>query len=377
MKVLHVITSLTEGGAQSVLYRLVRAKTTLMYEVVSMMDGGIYGPRLTELGVSVHTLDMPRGRITAKGMWALYGLILSTKCDVVQSWMYHADFAVSLIPLSRRRIKRVWGVHNANLDRDKSSFFTRLVVRCCAVISSRVPDRIVCCARSAMHFHAKWGYSRNKMMIVQNGLDLIEFKPDSDSRERIRALSGVRPTDLLIGMVARWNPHKDHANLIRALASIRDASGGSWRCVLTGAGMTAENSELLKLLNSHYIADRVILLGSRNDMSSVMNALDLHVLSSSGEAFPNVLVEALACGIPVVATNVGAGKSIVGDTGWIVPPCDSTALSCAIRSALREMEHPEVWLTRKMKCRNRAVNNFGVDRMVDAYKNVWREVLGK
>jgi len=115
----------------------------------------------------------------------------------------------------------------------------------------------------------------------------------------------------------------------------------------------------------------VILAGPKLDVARVMNVLDLHILSSLGEAFGNVTIEAMACGVPAVVTSVGAGQQIVGDTGWVVAPANALELADAITEALQEKNIPEIWIKRQEACRARIIEQFGLDKMTDGYQNVW------
>src|SRR5690606_24672905 len=133
-----------------------------------------------------------------------------------------------------------------------------------------------------------------------------------------------------IGMVARYHPQKDHGNLIDALKRLKHNHQNTFTCLLVGDGMTQGNIELKQRIEQAGLGKNVMLLGPRTDIVAIMNALDIHVLSSLGEAFPNVVAEAMACGTPCVITDVGDAALIVGDTGWIAPPCNDSALANAI-----------------------------------------------
>ena len=103
-----------------------------------------------------------------------------------------------------------------------------------------------------------------------------------------------------------------------------------------------------------------------------MNTLDVHVLSSAfGEAFPNVLAEAMACGTPCVTTDVGDAALIVGETGWVVPPRDSRALTEALVDALTQRQNEDSWQARKLACRERIATHFTLDAMISGYRKVW------
>lgn len=148
------------------------------------------------------------------------------------------------------------------------------------------------------------------------------------------------------------------------------------RCALVGPGMTKDNADLVALVKAHNLWEQVLLLGPRDDIPAVMNALDTHVLSSSfGEAFPNVVAEAMACGTPPIVTDVGDAALIVGDCGWVVAPKDAVRLAGAIADAMAAMGCAESWQARKQACRERVTEEFSLARMTAAYRAVWQEAV--
>ena len=175
----------------------------------------------------------------------------------------------------------------------------------------------------------------------------------------------------LLGTVARWDALKDHAMLADALGRVA-SSGTPWTAVWIGPGMTEGNADLVSLLDRFGLRSRVRLCGPSSDLRAAMNALDVHVLSSRSEAFPNVLAEAMACGTPCVATDVGDAAIIVGDTGWIVPPRDAAAMASALSHALTASDGGAEWVRRQSACRQRIVDHFGLAAMVAAYTDVWQ-----
>jgi glycosyltransferase involved in cell wall biosynthesis len=193
-----------------------------------------------------------------------------------------------------------------------------------------------------------------------------------EQRRAIRADLAADDAIPLLGMVARFDPYKDHKNLFAALGHLRRRSV-RFRCVLIGAGMDETNEAVRSLIEREEIADSVILLGARDDIPSLMNALDINVLSSLGEAFPNVLAEAMACGTPCVTTDVGDARIIVGDTGWFAPPGDPTALANALVAAIGAMANQELWQQRAADCRRRVEARFDVRQMRTAYRAVWSD----
>jgi glycosyltransferase involved in cell wall biosynthesis len=174
-------------------------------------------------------------------------------------------------------------------------------------------------------------------------------------------------------MVARFDPQKDVSNFLEALAALSSA-GTRFACLMVGTGMTTDNVALGLSIKARGLEDHIRLVGRRSDIPAIMNALDLLVLPSAyGEAFPNVVAEAMACGTPVTATDVGDSASIIGNTGWVVPPRDSGALADAIAKALGELGDSNACARRQAACRERIVTNFTQDRMVAKYNAIWRE----
>ena len=317
MRIIHIISNLDDGGAEAVLYRLCCADIQHQHTVVSLMDQGKYGPLLREIGVAVQCLEMPRGRMTLKGLFFLWRWLRRIRPDVVQTWMYHADLVGGVMARLAGVRAVFWGIRHSDLELGKNRRLTIMVARICAWLSKGVPRRIVCCAHKAAEVHVALGYDAKKFVVIPNGYDLSVFQPNPAAGKRLREALNVPAIVPLIGMVGRFNPQKDHAGLIAALGRAA-ASGQNFHCILVGTGMEERNADLQGWIAAAGLTERIGLLGRRNDIPAIMNALDVHVLSSSfGEAFPNVLAEAMACGTPCVTTDVGDAALIVGDTGWV------------------------------------------------------------
>ena len=373
--ILHVITGLGQGGAEAVLFRLaVHPVQPVRHVVVSLTDEGIYGARLRTAGIEVHTLDMPRGRVSVAGLRTLHALMKQVQPQVVQTWMYHADLIGGVVARLAGIRAVAWGIRNSGAHLARSSRSARLVLRLCALLSGRVPKAIVCAAQDSAERHRELGYRADRLMVISNGYDLARFTPDPEARERMRALWRVAPDVPLAGCVARWDPLKDHRNLLQAIGHlVREGRDQGLQCVLVGRGMATSNAELADLIDAEGLRGRVLLAGPSDDVPAVMNALDMHVLSSCAEGFPNVVAEAMACGTPCVVTDVGDAAYILGDTGPVAPPEQPAALADAIAAVLAQLAtrgRDAVGLAG----RQRVLERFDLQRMVDAYVEVWRRV---
>jgi glycosyltransferase involved in cell wall biosynthesis len=249
-----------------------------------------------------------------------------------------------------------------------------MIARISAFVSRFIPDAIISCSHRGAAIHQELGYQKDKFTVIPNGYDLSAFYPDPSARQRLRGEWGVAGSELLIGLVGRWNAQKDHHNLIQAMSFLKKKNIHV-RCVLVGPNITRENDALVQMLKSYDLENEVMLLGPRGDIPDVMNALDMHVLPSLGEAFPNVVCEAMACGTPCVVTDVGDAAFIVGDTGWVVPPKNPERLASAIEDAMEQIRG-EAGTSIRARCRERVQNNFEIEKIIGRYNDVWKSVMG-
>lgn len=369
-RVLHIITWLDEGGAEELLYRLCSHGGDTKHQVISLMGLGRYGALLQQANVEVNVLNMPRGCLTLGGPFRLWQLIREAQPDVVQTWMYHANFFGGIAAKLAGVPMICWGIHHTTLDPNRESRTTRVVAWLNVRLSRVIPTAVVFCGERARQAHAALGYDASKLLVIPNGYDCDLFRPDPAARARLRAEWGMGSECAAIGTVARFDESKDHRNLIEAAAALRK-SGREFRLVLVGQGMDNDNRLLGEWLERSGLADVTRLCGQRTDIPAVMNALDIHALPSCSEAFPNVLAEAMACGTPCVSTDVGDAADIVGETGWIVPPRNPAELAENLAAALDALGDQPLWESRRCAARERVVARFSLAQMVEAYQRLW------
>jgi glycosyltransferase involved in cell wall biosynthesis len=375
--ILHVITGLGNGGAEAVLMRLIdsdRLKGN-QHCVISLTDRGVYAEALERLGIPVHVLNFPRGSFSAKGAAHLFKLLKQTNPDVVQTWMYHSDLIGGIVARMAGIDAVVWGIRHANLDPAHNSSGTLRVVRACARLSRWVPRKIITCSEQAMRLHQAAGYQADKFVQIPNGYSMERLRPDASARQAVRAELGVAADAFVLGMVARFDVQKDHRNLIQALGLLK-TRGVQFICLLVGVGMAHDNDVLRGWIDEAGVSDDVRLLGPRRDIPAVMNAMDVHVLSSLGEAFPNVLAEAMACGTPCVTTDVGDAAVIVAKHGWVVPPQNAEALAGGLMDAHgSRSKDEEAWKRLGSACRSHIMANFELELMCERYRQVWNSCM--
>jgi glycosyltransferase involved in cell wall biosynthesis len=341
MQFLHVISSLGVGGAEKMLCQLIAAQAHTDWRgcstVVSLTGLGTLGEKLKSEGVDVVALN---GSGLMKGpalLFELYRLCRLKKPYVVQTWMVHSDLLGGLAARLAGVPLVIWGVRTTDYSVESRS--TRAVRWLCARLSRLVPDKIVCAAQASLESSVNAGYAVDKLMIIHNGFDVGALRVHVGTGAAVRQKLGIAPDTPVIGCLGRYNPAKDHANFVQAAGRLA-ADYPACRFLMVGRDLTPCNADLMGVIQATGFADRFVLVGERSDPAACLDAMDVFILSSCTEGFPNVLGEAMAMGVPCVSTNVGDAAVLLGDAGEIVPARDSSALAAAVRRLL-EMQPAE------------------------------------
>ncbi len=340
--VTHVITDLSTGGAEIMLLKLISHldRQRFATRVISLTTSGPIGDRLEGLGVPVQALGMRPGSPDPVAVFRLAGWLRATPPALVQTWMYHADLVGGIASRLAGRAPVIWGIRNSNLDVLRSRRSTRWTVKLCAWLSRWVPRQIVSCSETARRIHVELGYTADKMVVIPNGFNLDLFCPDGSARASVRQELGISAGAKLVGLVGRFDPQKDHYSFVQAAADIQ-ARLPEAHFLLCGDGITWENPALAGWIDAQGLREHFHLLGRREDIPRLSAALDVACSSSAyGEAFSNVLGEAMACGVPCAVTDVGDSAYIVGDTGKVVAPNDPHALAGAVVELLELSRRP-------------------------------------
>ena len=372
LKVAICITGLEVGGAETFLAELLKHKPDdFEVRVYSLIDGGPIAERIAELGIRVTGLHMQAGRPSFRALFALASELRAFKPDIVHTWMYHADL-IGGVAAKMAGVKHViWHLHNSDLSPQRVRLMTRIVVRTCAVLSYVVPQRIVSCSEAGAVVHKRKGYSAKRIVVIPNGVDTQRFQPSADARVSVREELDLDPQARLIGLIARIDPQKNHRGFFDA-ARIFFAQGADSDFLLAGRGVTPDDWQLPGWRDETGHPERITLAGPRTDVPRVMAALDVATSTSLGEAFPIVLIEAMACGVPCVATDVGDSALIVSDTGIVVPADDPGALAEAWEQLLGLPVAERQDLGRR--ARDRVVSNYSIDHIASRFWGLYREI---
>lgn len=372
LRVLNIIAGLSAGGAERALYNILAGglKEHHDHTVLSLQGAGSIGPKIRELGVPVYALHMRRGIPTPGTLWRLRCVIRNLGPDVIQGWMYHGNLAASLAGMfAAGRPAVVWNVRQSLYDLAAEKPLTRKIIRANHWLSGRV-DTIIYNSRVSRRQHEAFGFESARGLVVPNGFDLKCLKPNNVVGEAIRQKLGIPRTAQVIGHVARFHPMKDHVSFLRAAVHIASVIPNV-RFLVVGRDVSLENPALAGIVPAEFI-DRFIFPGECLDAYRLMHAMDVFCLSSWSEAFPNVLGEAMACGVPCVTTDVGDCANIVENTGVVVPPSDSKALAQGLLAMLEKPDEMRRALGRA--ARERVECHYGLDSVVAQYIDLYEKL---
>ncbi len=372
MKIVHIITGLSVGGAEMMLYNLLsRTHRDRFYPiVVSLMDRGTLGDRILALDIPVYSLGMQPGMLpTPDILWKLIRTLRHLQPDLIQGWMYHGNLAAQFASrFFTPKVPVIWGIHHSIAQLDAEKQMTQVIIKLSAKIS-QLPKHVVFVSQTSRAQHAAVGYCQRNSCVIPNGFDTTLFQPAWETRTKVRSTLGLATDTLLIGLFCRYHPMKDHANFLRA-AALLSKNYPNVHFLLAGTDVTPANQELQRLIGNLGLSQQVHLLGERSDIPYLMSALDIATLASAyGEAFPLVIGEAMACGVPCVVTDVGDSKWIVGDTGKVIPPKNSQALADAWQELITIGTIARTALGKA--ARARIQQNFALDTVVAQYQALY------
>lgn len=371
MKVVHVITGLHVGGAESMLFKLLTSMDPERFSssVISLLPGGETRARIEDAGLPVYDIGMKRGLPTPASIMALRKLARQLRPDVIQGWMYHGNLAGSLmVRFAPGRPRVYWNIRHSVAELRQEKLSTRLAIKLGSRMSGH-PEKIICNSSVSLDQHALLGYRLDKGLMIPNGFDAEVFKPSKTARNVLGAELGIPEDALLVGVAARRHPMKGHDEFLQAAGMLKPMDCPV-HFLLVGRGVTPADDRLRELADADGLAGRVHLLGQRDDMPGFFAGLDLLCVPSLfGEGFPNVLGEAMACGVPCLATDVGESREIVGSTGLIVAPGDVSELAEGIHVILGGEE--EMKQARILACRDRILDNYSLGKIAGLYEDLY------
>jgi glycosyltransferase involved in cell wall biosynthesis len=373
IRVLFLIRSLNRGGAERQLIELIMGldRSRFATTLVTFYDGGDLRGELDEIdGIDVLSLHK-------RGRWDMLPILVRAYsiCRQVRPHVLHGYMGVAneIALVAGRAVgaRVVWGLRASYMDLSRYDWTSRWLARLGAMLSP-FPDLIIINSFAGKEHHAALGYCAERMLVIQNGINVARFHPDREAGQPVRSQWGVGSEEQLIGLVGRLDPMKDHPTFLRAAALLLQRRQDV-RFVCVGEGPRSYSEGLRKLTAELGLQERVIWAAARDDMLAVFNALDVVTSSSFGESFSNVIGEAMACGVPCVVTDVGDSARIVGGAGRVVPPRCAEALVAAWTELLDLGAESRMTLSKM--ARERIASEYSVQRLVSRTESALLSLL--
>jgi len=345
------------------------AKSANQVVVISLMDRGPVGKKIQALGIEVIPMNMFSVKAIFFVLIKLRSFLKDYKPDVVQTWLYHADMLGGIAARLAGIDKVFWGIHCSNVPLGNKT--TKWVMKINSLLSRFIPEKIVAVAEMSKINHIKHGYMASKFSVIQNGFTVGQNDVSSDQSE-FRQKFNVSGSSFLIGVVGRYHPDKGQDVLLSALAQLRNDD--RWCCMMVGRGCDQQNAELVALISSFGLEDRIRLVGEQDNVVRFMDNFDVFCLPSRSEAFPMALGEAMTRRCCCIATDVGDCRTLLFDAGLIVPPGDAEKLASALVQSM-EMT-PEQREALGSIALDRIDRFFSIQRTRDKYLALYAESRG-
>lgn len=355
----HIITNFCGvGGAEMMLARLIQF-TEDQYEhvIISLMKTSKVYQSTLDRCQSHYALGW-NGLNTLGTIQKLRGLLKQLQPKTVQCWMYHANALTSLSVIGlAEKPNVVWGIHHSLASPKDESISTKIALGLSKVLSKQ-PTAIIYCAHSSKQQHGDFGFKNAEQHVIANGVSLDKFQPNSQLN---------RP--IVIGFAGRYHTAKGYPYLFETMSLLKDQN---IIFKIAGGGASLDNVEVKVLFEQYQLdAKKVNLLDQISDMPAFYQSIDAFLMTSITEGFPNVLVEAMASGLPCISTDVGDAKYIVQDLGCIVPPRNAQALAEAILEYSKKTDAEKQAL--KQATRERVEQNFSIATVSRQYMQVWSQ----
>ena len=374
VRICHVIISLRNlGGAERMLLRLLLAdpEPTRQYMVLVLSHAGVWEKKLQAAGVSVYELGMDSALDLPRVLYRLKKLISLFHPDIVQTWMYHADLLGGVAARFAGYKNIIWGIRRTSLSLSDSKS-TLFIMMLCALLSRWIPKKIISVAEAGRKAHVKVGYDDRRMVVIPNGFDFQNLVATLEQRATLRNICHFLDDDVVVGCLGRFHLAKGHDNFVKAAAILANKNPNV-KFLLVGRGCDANNTKLINWLKELNLQNRFVLLGERSDVPICLAAMDIYCMPSRTEGFPNALGEAMAIGLPCVATNVGDTAVLTGNTVKLIPAQDAQAMAEGLLEIIVLSKEVRSLMGQCAKEQVRA--EFSIERACKRYDAVYRKIV--
>lgn len=379
MRVLHIINSLNKGGAEGNLYKICKAhkkkyKNKIDLTVITLLENGYYEKKLKKIGIKIISLKLDRkNKITSflKKIKKIREIINFIDPDIIQTWMYHSNF-ISLFIQKKYHQRLFWNVRHAELNFKISRKTTILISVICGVFSKFIPKKIIYCSEKSIKFHENHHfYSKIKTKLIYNGYSKNIFFNSNNQRSTFRKKYNLKNTDIVIGYAGRYARQKNIVSMIKAFSNIYKNYNNIY-FMMAGKDINNQNKDLNNLILNNKISNRIFLLDEQKNLLEFYNGIDLLLLASHSESFPNVVAESMLCSTPVLSSDAGCAKEIINNNIFILSNNNHISISLRLKKIIKiYIKEKNKWYDLKTRARQQIINNFSIESMADNYIKNW------
>ncbi len=379
MRIIHIINSLNKGGAEGNLFRLSerqkkKYKNKIEITIITLIKNGYYENKLKKKGIKILSLNFNQKdklSFLIKKIIRLRYILRTINPDIIQTWMYHSNFISIFIP-KKYHHKIFWNIRHSELNFRISKKLTILISFICGFFSRLIPNKIIYCSEKSIRFHENIHfYSKKKTSLIYNGFSEKIYYPSKKLRTNFRKKNKIKKDPIILGYAGRYAKQKNIETLLISFSKIINNYDNIY-LFMAGKNINSENIELKNLVLKYKVNKKVIFLGQQKELLEFYNGVDLLLLSSHSESFPNVIAESMLCSTPVISSNAGCAKKIIGNSGFVLDKNDYISFTKGLNKTLNfYLSKKKNWKIMQRNARIRIKNNFSIERMSEKYIKSW------
>ncbi len=379
MRVIHIINSLEKGGAEGNLYRLCtlqkkKYKNKIEIIIITLINKGYYNKSLQKNGIKIISLNLSRKNQLfnfIKKVIKLRNIIKVINPDIIQTWMYHSNFISLFIPKKYNK-KTFWNIRHSELNLKISKKMTIFLSLICGIFSRIIPIKIIYCSEKSIKFHENIHcYSKKRSILINNGYNENTFYPSDKFRKKFRRINKINKNSIILGFAGRFAKQKNIESMLHAFSKLIKNHKNIY-LYMVGRDINYKNEELVQLVSKYQINNKVIFLNEQKNLLEFYNGIDLLLLTSHSESFPNVIAEAMLCSTPVLSSDAGCSKKIIGNNGFVLNKNDYISIFRSLSKAINLfIQKRKKWNFLKLNSRLQIRKNYSIEQMEENYLRSW------
>ncbi len=368
IKIIHIITTLGLGGAEKVLFNILKNNKDNYFEhhVICLNSGGHVTNEIKKLKIKIYFLELNIKFFTGLiNCFLILNKFKNKENIIIQTWLPHSDLIGGLISKFCGYKKIIWNIRISNFTKNSFKFRTLVIILINSLLSYFIPKKIISCSVAGINAHKRFGYNKKIFYLIHNGFDKIKI--------RNRSLKFSK--NFTIGMFSRYHKVKNHEYLFKAL-SILSKKNLKFKLLLLGPNINLKNKELVDNLRRNNIINNTIFINKKKifNINKYFSYIDLYILCSKTEGFPNILGEAIINGVKVLSTDVGDAKLMLSSKSEIIPKDNLTKFSQKIEKVYKLYDFRKKINNNSKKYSSIFYKKFSQSKMLNKYQKIWKTI---